>query len=329
MALDLKVRALLDQLKAAALPKLWELGPSAARAAMRSRLLGGKDAPIGGIEDRVIPGPAQDIPVRVYTPVDAPKNANEALLPGLVFYHGGGFVIGDLDTHDDLCRCLANGSGCRVVSVGYRLAPEHPFPAAVEDAYAAAKWVSDHAADFGIAGEIAVGGDSAGGNLAAVVCQRAKADGPKIAFQLLIYPVTQLGQAELPSMRENAEGYFLERRSMDWFTRMYCPDAAHRSDPRLSPLLAKDLSGLPPAYVVTAGFDPLRDEGKAYADKLDAAGVPVTHVHYPGMIHGFFSMRGLIPKAREAVAAAAAAVKGALETEQASATLQSPATLPG
>ena len=325
MALDLKVRVLLDQLKAAALPKLWELGPNAARAAMRSRLFGGKDAPIGKVEDRSIPGPAQNIPLRVYTPLDA----KEERLPGLVFYHGGGFVIGDLDTHDDLCRCLANGSGCRVVSVGYRLAPEHPFPAAVEDAYASAQWVSDHAPDFGIAGEIAVGGDSAGGNLAAVVCQLAKASGPAIAFQLLIYPVTQLGQAEMPSMRENAKGYFLERESMDWFTRMYCPDAAHRSDPRLSPLLAKDLTGLPPAYIVTAGFDPLRDEGKAYADKLDAAGVPVTHVNYPGMIHGFFSLRGLIPKAREAVAAAAAALKAGLESEPSPPTLQSPAMLPG
>ena len=237
------------------------------------------------------------------------------MLPGLVFFHGGGFVIGDLDTHDDLCRCLANGSGCRVVAVDYRLAPEHPFPAAVEDCWAAMKWIAEHASDFGIAGPIAVGGDSAGGNLAAVVAQLAKSEGPRIAFQLLIYPVTQLGGPEMPSMQENAKGYFLERESMQWFTRMYCPDAAQRSDPRLSPLIAKDLSGLPPAYVATAGFDPLRDEGKAYADKLDAAGVPVTHVNYPGMIHGFFSLRGLIPKAREAVAASAAAVRAALEAE--------------
>jgi acetyl esterase len=311
MALDVKVRALLDQMKAAALPKLWELAPPAARAAMKSRLLGGKESPIGKIENLNIPGPSGDIALRVYTPLDA----KDAMLPGLVFFHGGGFVIGDLDTHDDLCRCLANGSGCRVVAVDYRLAPEHPFPAAVEDCWAAMKWIAEHASDFGIAGPIAVGGDSAGGNLAAVVAQMAKAEGPKIAFQLLIYPVTQLGGPEMPSMRENAKGYFLERESMQWFTRMYCPDAAQRSDPRLSPLIAKDLSGLPPAYVATAGFDPLRDEGKAYADKLDAAGVPVTHVNYPGMIHGFFSLRGLIPKAREAVAASAAAVRAALEAE--------------
>jgi acetyl esterase len=312
MALDLNVRALLDQMKAAALPKLWELGPPAARAAMRSRLLGGKDAPIGKIEDRKIPGPAGDIPVRIYTPVDAKAD----VLPGLVFFHGGGFVIGDLETHDDLCRCLANGSGCRVVSVDYRLAPECPFPAAVDDCFAATKYVAAQAAEFGInASQLAVGGDSAGGNLAAVVCLLAKTEGPKIAFQLLIYPVTQLGQPEMPSMKENAKGYFLERESMAWFTRMYCPDAAHHGDHRMSPLLAKDLSGLPPAYVATAGFDPLRDEGKAYADKLDAAGVPVTYVNYPGMIHGFFSLRGFVPKAREAVAAAAAAVNAALSPE--------------
>ncbi|HEX4293399.1 MAG TPA: alpha/beta hydrolase [Rhizomicrobium sp.] len=311
MALDVNVRALLDQMKAAALPKLWELAPPAARAAMRSRLLGGKKTPTGEIDNLKFPGPAGDVALRVYTPLDA----KDALLPGLIFFHGGGFVIGDLDTHDDLCCCLANGSGCRVVAVDYRLAPEHPFPAAVEDCWAATKWIVAHAADFGIAGPIAIGGDSAGGNLAAVIAQLAKPEGPKIAFQLLIYPVTQLGGPEMPSMRENAKGYFLERESMQWFTRMYCPDAAQRSDPRLSPLVARDLSGLPPAYVATAGFDPLRDEGKAYADKLDAAGVPVTHVNYPGMIHGFFSLRGLIPKAREAVAAAAAAVREGVRNE--------------
>jgi acetyl esterase len=326
MSLDVSVRALLDQLKAAALPKLWELGPGAARAAMRSSFFRGKEAPIGKVDNRTMPGPGGDLRLRVYTPVDT----KDAPLPGLVFFHGGGFVIGDLDTHDDLCRWLANGSLCRVVSVDYRLAPEHPFPAAVEDCVAATKWVADHAADLGITGAIAVGGDSAGGNLAAVVCQIAKTGGPAIAFQLLVYPVTQLGQPEMPSMRENAEGYFLERKSMDWFTRLYCPDAERRSDPRLSPLLAKDLSGLPPAYVVTAGFDPLRDEGIAYAEKLDAAGVPVTQVNYPGMIHGFFSMRGFIPKAREAVAASAAAVRAALEAEPSdSSALQNPTTLQG
>ena len=307
MSIDVHVKALLDQMAQLKAPKLWELAPAAARAAMKmSPLRGAADTPIGKIENRTVPGPVHPIPVRIYTPVDA----KDATLPGLVFYHGGGFVIGDLDTHDDLCRWLANGSGCRVVSVDYRLAPEHPFPAAVEDCYAATKYVAEHAAEFGIdPARLAVGGDSAGGNLAAVVSQIAKSDGPKIAFQLLIYPVTQLGAPDTPSMRENGKGYFLERDGMAWFTRCYAPDSKHHSDPRLSPLLCKDLSGQPPAFVITAGFDPLRDEGKAYADALDKAGVPVTYVNYPGMVHGFFSMRALIPKAREAVSAAAAAVK--------------------
>ncbi|HEY0106118.1 MAG TPA: alpha/beta hydrolase [Rhizomicrobium sp.] len=308
MSLDVHVRNLLDQMAALKLPKMSEIGPQAARAAMRASIFRGGDTQLAKVEDRTVPGPAGAVAVRVYTPL----GADAATLPGLIFFHGGGFVLGDLESHDDLCRNLANGSGCRTVAVDYRLAPEHPFPAAVEDCVAATKFIAAHAADFGIdAARLAVSGDSAGGNLAAVVCQLAKIEGaPAIAFQLLIYPVTRLGAAvETASMRENAKGYFLEKESMDWFTKLYCPDAQHRSDPRLSPLLCADLSGLPPAYVVTAGFDPLRDEGRDYADKLDAAGVAVTYVNYPGMVHGFFSMRKLIPKAREAVAAAAAAVK--------------------
>jgi len=313
VSLDVNIKALLDQMAQLAMPKLHEIGPQAARAAMKSSMFrSSKETPVGRVKDLAMPGATGTIALRVYTPLDS----HDPVLPGLVFFHGGGFVIGDLDSHDDLCRWLCNQSGCRVVSVDYRLAPEHPFPSAVEDCFAATKWVAAHAGNFGIdPSRLAVGGDSAGGNLAAVVCQIAKTEGPRISFQLLIYPVTQLGGAETPSMRENAKGYFLERESMDWFTRLYCPDAAHRPDPRLSPLLAKDLSGLPPAYVITAGFDPLRDEGKAYADKLDAAGVPVTYVNYPGMIHGFFSMRSMVPKAREAVAAAAAAVRQGLTLE--------------
>ncbi|MBL6937800.1 MAG: alpha/beta hydrolase [Alphaproteobacteria bacterium] len=310
MSLDANVKAMLDQMKAMALPKMWELGPQAARAAMRLRFPGITETPTGPITDRTIPGPAHAIGVRIYTPL----SATSTVLPGLIFFHGGGFVLGDLDSHDDLCRVLANESGCRVVSIDYRLAPEHPFPAAVDDCFAATKYVAAHAGEFGIdASRLAVGGDSAGGNLAAVVCQLAKGGGPKIAYQLLIYPVTQLGApVDTPSMRENGKGYFLEKEGMDWFTKLYCPDHAHRTDPRLSPLLCQDLAGQPPAYVITAGFDPLRDEGKDYADALDKAGVSVTYVNYPGMVHGFFSMRALIPKAREAVAAAAAALREGL-----------------
>jgi|SRR5579871_711341 len=312
MSLDKHVRVLLDQLAATGAPKLWELGPQAARAAMKLSVFRNSDEPIGATSDRHFPGPKGDVGVRIYSPL----SAKAPLLPGLIFFHGGGFVLGDLDSHDGLCRVLCNESGCRVVSVDYRLAPEHPFPAAVDDCFAATQWVARNAAELGIdAGRLAVGGDSAGGNLAAVVAVLARdAGGPKLCFQLLIYPVTQLGGPDTGSMRENAKGYFLEKASMEWFTRLYCPELGHREDPRLSPLLTKDLSGLPPAYVVTAGFDPLRDEGKAYADRLDAAGVAVTYVNYPGMIHGFFSFRGLVPKAREAVAAAAAALKADVAT---------------
>ena len=314
MALDSHVKALLDQMAALKLPKSWEIGPQAARAAMKMSIFRKGNTPIGKVEDRVIPGPGGDLAVRVYTPLVTSSN----VLPALVFFHGGGFVLGDLETHDDLCRVLSNESGFRVVSVDYRLAPEHPFPAAVDDCFAATKWVAANAALLGIdPGRLAVGGDSAGGNLAAVVSQLARAAGPRIAFQLLIYPVAQLGAPDTPSMRENAKGYFLEKDGMDWFTRLYAPDKDSRHDPRISPLQAKDLSGLPPAYVITAGFDPLRDEGRDYADALDKAGVAVTYVNYPGMVHGFFSMRSLIPKAREAVAAAAAALREGVTPESA------------
>jgi len=310
MPLDRQVKALLDQLASQGAPKLWELGPKAARAAMRLSVFRNSDEPIGKSEDRFFSGPDGTVGVRVYTPLES----SSPLLPGLIFFHGGGFVLGDLESHDGLCRSLSNQSGCRVVSVDYRLAPEHPFPAAVEDCVAATDWVAQNAGDLGIdAARLAVGGDSAGGNLAAVVAMLAAGKRtPKLAFQLLIYPVMQLGGPDTPSMKENANGYFLEKASMEWFTRLYCPDAALRTDARLSPLLADDVALTPPAYVVTAGFDPLRDEGKAYADKLDAAGVPVTYVNYPSMIHGFFSFRSVVPKSREAVAAAAAALRCAL-----------------
>jgi acetyl esterase len=311
MAMDDHVKTLLEKMAALSEPKIWDIGPRAARAAMRSSVFRAHDEPIGKSEDRRIQGPDGEIGLRIYTPM----NAAEGLLPGLVFFHGGGFVLGDLDTHDGLCRALCNESGCRVISVDYRLAPEHPFPAGVEDSYAATRWVADNAASLGIdAARLAVGGDSAGGTLATVVAQIARqGDGPRLVFQLLIYPVAQLGSdSETVSMREKARGYFLERESMDWFTRCYAPDSKHRGDPRLSPLACTDLSGLPPAYVVTAGFDPLHDEGRDYAEALDRAGVPVTYVDYPGMIHGFFSFRGYIPKAREALAAAAAALRVAV-----------------
>ncbi|NWH09437.1 MAG: alpha/beta hydrolase [Alphaproteobacteria bacterium] len=310
MSINPIVKGLLDQMAQNPAPKLWELAPEDGRAMYMAmaQLLEPQDVPIGRSEDMTAPGPAGPIPVRVYTPMGAGN-----VVPALVYFHGGGFVIGNRDTHDALCRQLANESGFRVFSVDYRLAPEHPFPAAVEDAFAAVQWVETKAAELGIdPNSIAVAGDSAGGNLAAVVCQMAKAKGaPNIGFQLLIYPTTQ-ARADTPSMKAFSQGYLLEKQSMDWFYNCYIPKDTDISDPRLSPLLASDLSGLPRAYIVTAGFDPLKDEGRAYADKLNRAGVAAVYVDYPDMIHGFFNMSGALPQVKTAIAAAAKAMKEAL-----------------
>lgn len=312
MALDPQVAGLLAQLSAnPEAPGLADVPPEGGRAMFRAlgAMLDMQDAPIGKIENRKIPGPAGEIPVRIYTPVAAGAEP----LPCLVYYHGGGWVIGDLETHEGACRLLANGSGCRVVSVDYRLAPEHVFPAAVDDCYAAVKWVSENARQIGIdPNRIAVGGDSAGGNLSAVVCQTARdSGGPAIAFQLLIYPATDMTLAT-PSKKENAVGYFLEGKLMDYFYQHYVPKGADENDPRHSPLRARNFSGLPPAYVITAQYDVLRDEGRMYAEKLQAAGVKVTLVNYESMIHGFVTMAGAIEAARPAIADAAKAVKNAL-----------------
>jgi len=315
MTLDTHVKALLDQSAAQNGPKNWEMGPQAARVAMKMNRFSKDDTPIGHVEDRKIQGSCSDIGVRIYTPVATSRS----ILPGLVFFHGGGFVLGDLDTHDGLCRILANESGFRVISVDYRLAPEHSFPAAVDDCLAATKWIAANCSSLGIDPKrIAIGGDSAGGTLATVVCQLTRATGPYLSFQLLIYPIVQLGGPDSRSMRDNARGYYLEREGMDWFTRLYTPNKVDRLDSRASPLLCRDLSGLPPAYIVTAGFDPLRDEGRDYAEALDSSRVPVTYVNYPSMIHGFFRMRSVVPKAREAVAAAAAAMREGVNPSSAS-----------
>lgn len=309
MALDAIVKGLMDQMAATPQPKLWELAPAQGREMYRAMatVLEPPAIAIGKIENTAMPGPAGEIKLRVYTPVAG----GGAALPAVVFFHGGGWVIGDLETHDALCRTLANEAGARVIAVDYRLAPEHKFPAAADDAYAAVKWVEENAAQLGVdPNRIAVAGDSAGGNLAAVVCLMAKQKGgPRIVHQLLIYPVTQW-KADTGSMNNFAEGYFLEKKTMHWFFDQYAP-GADPSDWRLSPLAATDMAGLPRAYVVTAGFDPLRDEGKAYADKLNRAGVAAVYTDYPSMVHGFFNMSGVIPTAREAIAEAAKAVRQA------------------
>jgi acetyl esterase len=310
MSLDAIVKGLLDQMATTPQPKLWELTPAQGREMYRgmATVLEPPAIAIGKIDNLAMPGPGGELKLRVYTPV-----GGGATLPALVFFHGGGWVIGDLETHDALCRTLANETGARVIAVDYRLAPEHKFPAAADDAYAAAKWVEANASTLGVdANRIAVAGDSAGGNLAAVVCLMAKQKGgPRIVHQLLIYPVTQW-KADTGSMASFAEGYFLERKTMHWFFDQYA-SGADPSDWRLSPLAASDLSGLPRAYVVTAGFDPLRDEGRAYADKLNRAGVAAVYIDYPGMVHGFFNMSGVVPTAREAIAEAAKAVRKAFE----------------
>ncbi len=303
MTLDPQVKALLDGLAEADGPPMSEMSPADARA-MYVALKDPIDVPIGKVEDQTFSGPGGDVPVRLYTPVASGGGA----LPAIVFFHGGGWVIGDLDTHDALCRTLANESGCKVVAVDYRLAPEHHCPAAVDDCYAAVEWVEKNGASLGIdVNGIGVAGDSAGGNLAAVVCQLAKKrKGPAIHHQLLIYPVTDT-KTDTATYQSFAEGFFLERATMEWFIDHYAGPEFDRADPSIAPLRETDLAGLPPAYVITAGHDVLKAEGAAYADALKAAGVDVTYIDYPEMIHGFFNLQGMVEASRPAVVEAAAA----------------------
>jgi len=260
-------------------------------------------------------GPAGAIPLRMYRP--AGSRAGEAL-PVLVYYHGGGWVIGDLDTHDTLCRELANGSGCAVVAVDYRMGPETRFPGAVEDALAATRWVHANAAKLGLDGtRLAVGGDSAGGNLASVVALSARDSGDlPIAFQLLIYPATDQRHDVYPSRAANGKGYLLEKDTMDWFHDHYIDDPKKDLDWRASPMLHADHRNLPPAFVLVAGFDPLRDEGIAYADKLSEAGNRADLVSFERQIHGFITMGKVIDEANTAVQLCAAALRRALEAKR-------------
>jgi len=269
--------------------------------------LAGPGEPVHHVEDREVPGPAGAIPARLYRP------AADGPLPLLVYFHGGGWVLGGLASHDSVCRSLANGAGCAVLAIDYRLAPEHRFPAAVDDCYAATEWAAANAATLGADPKrVAVGGDSAGGNLTAVVAQLARDRGaPSLRFQLLVYPATDAGY-DTPSYHENATGYLLELDGMRWFYDHYLGGASDRSDPRASPLRTRDLRGLPPALVITAEFDPLRDEGERYAVRLREAGVPVTLHRYDGMIHGFFAMGSVLDQGKLSVAEAAAALRAAL-----------------
>jgi acetyl esterase len=273
-----------------------------------------------GLEDRLIPGPAGAIPIRIYRPAGLPRRA-----PALVYYHGGGWVLGGIRSHDAACRALAEEAGVAVVSVDYRLAPEHRYPAAADDALAAFLWVAREAEALGLdPARLAVGGDSAGGNLAAVVSQDLRqgalgAGGPAPALQLLIYPATDMTRS-LASHRKFASGYLLDDASMTWFLDAYAPDVARRLEPRASPLFADELAGLPPAIVLTAGYDPLRDEGRAYADRLEQAGVSVRYRCLEGMVHGFWSMAGVVAAAREAFGEAARLLRDGLASRPGGAT---------
>jgi acetyl esterase len=311
MPLDPIMKAFIDQMALQPAPKMYELPAPAARMMFAAimEMTGPKDVPIGKVANLVCPGPGGDIPLRIYTPV-AP--AAEAL-PALLFFHGGGFVIGNIDTHDGLCRVIANEAGVRVIAVDYRLAPEHKYPAAIDDAYAALTYVEANAAQLGVdANRLAVGGDSAGGAMTAVLTQMAKEKGgPKIAFQLLFFPVTQIGE-ETTSLKNYAEGFVLERAGLEWFYKNYVPAGADRKDPAISPLYGS-VEGLPPAYLTVAEFDPLHDEGLEYGRKLKAAGVPCEIVDYPGLVHDFIYFQSVLPQAAVALKAAAQALKKALK----------------
>ena len=305
MPLDPQAKAVLDQVASLGLPPVNEVSPIEARANFEARPRApGPD--LAKVEDRTVPGPGVDIPVRVFTA------AGSGPFPLLMWFHGGGWVIGNVRTHDSICRHLAQQAECVVVSVEYRLAPEHKFPAAADDCYAATAWVAANASTLnGDSRRLAVGGDSAGGNLSAVVSLMARdKGGPELVHQLMVYPVTE-HRLDTPSYKENADGYLLTRDAMIWYWDHYLGDEGDGADPYASPMRAQDLSRLPPALVITAEFDPLRDEGEEYADRLRTAGVATTCTRYDGMVHGFFGMPDLMDKARQAIAEASSALRAA------------------
>ena len=288
MPVDPQIAGLLEFLTSMGTPAMHEGTPEQARAAFRSLAVGARPAekvvPVADVSDVTVPGPAGELSARVYRPAAAGP------LPTVVLFHGGGWVIGDLDTHDNMARSICRDCDAVVLSVDYRLAPEAPFPAAVDDAVAATRWAGAHLEELGGSDVLAVAGDSAGGNLAAVVAQQLRdSGGPAIAAQLLVYPATDV-LGDYASRWDNGEGYFLDLPTMAWFMEQYAADAAHHGDPRLSPMRADSLEGLPPAVVVTAEYDPLRDEGEAYAAALEGAGVRVETRRFDGMIHGFIDM---------------------------------------
>ncbi|HTS25666.1 MAG TPA: alpha/beta hydrolase [Bryobacteraceae bacterium] len=313
MPLDPEAKALFD-LMGLTDRKLENMTPQAARelgkVMVAARRQMGVEA-VHQVRDIRIPGPAGEIALRVYTPDSAVP------APALIYFHGGGWVLGDLESHDHVCRSLANRVPCVVLSVDYRLGPEAKFPAAVDDSYAAAEWIAAHAAELGIDPcRIAVGGDSAGGNLSAVVAQLARdRNGPRLIYQLLIYPGTDM-RMNWPSVEENAGGPLLTKPAMVWFLDHYLRSEEDKDNPLASPLLAASLNDLPAAFVLTAECDPIRDEGEAYAQRLREAGVAVAVKRYAGMPHGFFSFAAALSAGREAFADAAGALRCAFALEE-------------
>jgi acetyl esterase len=309
------IQLLLANMERQGLPPIETLPPVEARAAVlhQSQAYAGPEIEVKEVHDIEVDGAEGPIKARHYVP---PNTGISGPAPLLVYYHGGGFVICDLDTHDAPCRLLCRYAGVHVLSIDYRLAPEHPFPAAVDDCQAALRWAFQHAADLGADPNlIAVGGDSAGGNLATGVALLArKGENPMPHFQLLIYPVTDFSNPR-PSRHTFAEGFFLTQSEMNWFNQHYALSCgADLTDPRLSPLLIEDLSGLPPAYICTAGFDPLRDEGEEYAEKLRAAGNRVVLRRFPGLIHGFINMTAASRTSRDAMIEVSGSVRAMLRS---------------
>lgn len=312
MALDPESQRLIDLMLAANRPAWHTLSPDDARAQYLALRPGAQGPRPSGVEatDLSLPGPAGDLKARLYRP---PSTGSDSLLPALVYAHGGGWVFGNLDSHDVLCAQLALEAGIAVLALDYRLAPEARFPGAFDDVVAGLQWVAAHGASIGIdAGRLAIGGDSAGGNLAAAAALWARdAGGPKLRLQLLAYPVTD-AVARTDSYRRYADGYGLNAAAMEWFFDHYTPDRGSRGDWRVSPLRAPSLAGLPPALVITAGYDPLRDEGRAYAFRLQQEGTLADLVEFGGMLHGFLSSPMLLHAARRGTSLCAAALREAL-----------------
>jgi acetyl esterase/lipase len=274
---------------------------------------------IGGVRDHLMPVSDGHISLRIYSPLGAPAR----MLPGILFFHGGGWVAGNLETHDGLCRRLCNETGCRVIAVDYRLAPDHPFPYGLADAVSSLKYVTANAKIFGIdPARLGVAGDSAGGTLAAVLCRIARdAGGPAIAFQLLLCPILDI-HGESAARRELSEGYFLDRETLARDLELYVPAGIELSDLRLSPLCAEEFAGLPPAFIHTGQFDPFGDEGEEYAQRLGGFGVPVHGRTHPGMIHYFYCMPRMIPYAAEAIRIIGSEIRYAVQLPQADRRLQ-------